>query len=288
MSPSPPPRRTPSAALEGRRSFGEVLPQLEVLPPSPVRSWGPLVCPVPLAPSSYPPDRPSLRPSLRQGGHPSPAPRTPPRVPRCRSVPRSLSRRDARAAPRRARRRWERLRGAPQQGLAGIPVLMAGSPLAAWLSRRLREELGSPPSSPRCSDKAEPGGRWGAPAGWVRGAVAPRWGLGEGGLVFPLPRGSQPCLAPSARPLHGHPGEHRRTGLGRAEDEVSGRKLARRGAAWSMDVCPSQEGRVRAARAQVAPLSPGFAGHAGRPLPALGVEAPGGGSCTDGICLEHG
>lgn len=44
-------------------------------------------------------------------------------------------------------------------------------------------------------------------------------------------------------------------------------------------------------RGRVALLSPPrlrwAGGQAGRPLLALGVEAPGGGSCMDGVCLEH-
>lgn len=86
-----------------------------------------------------------------------------------------------------------------------LPVFWSWWPAPRWrrgvpgVPRRSR----APHRGPRCSDKAERGGRWGASGLGVRGrrwVGAPRWGLGKGRLVLPLPNHpSHSCLLPPAR-----------------------------------------------------------------------------------------
>lgn len=118
----------------------------------------------------------------------------------------------------------------------------------------------------------------GAGAGWEpRGGVCARGDSLCGSPSIPAsPARCQPC------PLHAHPGEWRRAGLGRGEGQVSGQTPARPGAAWSRDARPLWKGCVRGAGWLRWPCWAG--GLAGWPL--LAPRVPGGGSHSD--CLEHG
>lgn len=234
MSPSPPAPPRPLRGAGGEAKFRGSAAPLEVSPPELGAEPGapPVSCPSPPPPPSPdPPDRGvallSATPPPRRA---SPAaPGTPAAGPRVLLGPRSEGC-PGFASPRPVPGRG--FRGAARQGLAGIPVLRAGSPLAAWLSRRPREEPGSPPSSPPCSDKAEPGGRWG-PGGGVRAG---------GGPIFPLPSPAQPSL-PAARGSWAGQGR----GQGARPKPGSSRRSAGHGCR------PVAGGRVPAG---VAPLSP--------------------------------
>lgn len=210
----------------------------------------------PPPPSPDPPDRgvalPSATPPPRRA---SPAaPGTPAAGPRVLLGPRSEGC-PGFASPRPVPGRG--FRDAARQGLAGIPELRAGSPLAAWLSRRPREEPGSPPSSPpRAQTKRS------REAGGGRAA-----GSGQGGTThLPAPEPTAAIPAGTAGEL-GWAGARARCP---AETWLIAAQRGPRVSARGGRPCPSRAGSAVPAAA-----------------PALGVEAPGGGSCRDGVCLEH-